>query len=76
MGVTRYQADSQTWWRVDEWVVDRDGRHVRFRKKRIPTKEQALAVAAKARTESFEGTFLGRRRLPRHTVAELWKSFG
>jgi integrase len=75
MGVTRYQADAQTWWRVDEWVVDRDGRHVRFRKKRIPTKEQALAVAAKARTESFEGNFLGRRRLPRHTVAELWKSY-
>ncbi len=75
MGVTRYQADGQTWWRVDAWVVDRDGRHVRFRQKRIPTKEQALAVAAKARTESFEGTFLGRRRLPRHTVAELWKSY-
>lgn len=45
------------------------------RKKRIPTKEQALAVAAKSRTESFEGSFLGRRRLPRHTVAELWKSY-
>jgi integrase len=52
-----------------------DGRHVRFRKKRIPTREQALAVAAKARTESFEGSFLGRRRLPWHTVAELWKSY-
>ena len=53
----------------------RDGWHVRFRKKRIPTREQLLAVAAKARTESFEGSFLGRLRLPRHTVAELWKSY-
>jgi hypothetical protein len=76
MGVTRYQADGQTWWRVDEWVVDRDGRQVRFRKKRIPTKEQALAIAAKVRTESFEGDFLGRRRAPRYTVAELWAAYG
>jgi len=75
MGVTRYQADGQTWWRVDAWVVDQDGRHVRFRKKRIPTKEQALAVAAKVRTESFEGSFLVRRRLSRQTVAELWKAY-
>jgi integrase len=75
MGVTRYQADGHTWWRVDAWVVDRDGRHVRFRKKRIPTKEQALAVAAKTTTASFEGSFLGRARLQRHTVAELWKSY-
>jgi hypothetical protein len=60
---------------VHEWVVDRDGRRLRSRKKRIPAREQALAVAAKARTESFEGSFLGRRRLQRHTVAELWKSY-
>jgi hypothetical protein len=65
---------TRQWWQVDARVVDRDGRHIRFRQKRIRTKEQALAVAAKARTQSFEGTFLGGRRLPRHTVAELWTS--
>ena len=34
-----------------------------------------MAIAAKVRTESFEGDFLGRRRPPRHTVAELWAAY-
>jgi len=75
MGVEKYQADGKSWWRVDEWVVDTDGRPVRFRKKRIPTREQAMAVATKIQAESFEGSFLQRKRVPRCSVAELWVAY-
>ena len=75
MGVEKYQADGKSWWRVDAWVIDQEGRRVRFRRKRIPTREQALAVATKVQAESFEGSFLQRKQVLRHTVAELWDAY-
>jgi integrase len=75
MGVEKYQADGKSWWRVDAWVIDHEGRRVRFRRRRIPTREQALAVATKVQAESFEGNFLQRKQVPRHTVAELWDAY-
>jgi integrase len=44
----------------------------RFRKSKIPTREQAQALEAKARAASFEGRFFEVARTPKLTVAEAW----
>lgn len=75
MGVTKYVADGRTWWRVDEWVAGPDGLPHRYRKKRIPTKELAVALAAKALSESFEGRFFDRREASSLTVTEAWELY-
>src|SRR5262249_39770550 len=48
-----------------------DERVVRFRQRKIPTKEMALALIAKRRAEAFEGRFFDRHREPTLTVAEI-----
>jgi integrase len=75
MGVSKYIARGKTWWRVDEWLAQPDGTFVRYRKKRIPTKEQAVACATKVKAESFEGRFFDRVRTPTSTVADLWSAY-
>jgi integrase len=75
MGVTKYQADGKTWWRLDEWLSQPDGCLFRFRKKRIPTREQALALAAKARAEAFEGRFFVRAKPSSYTVDDAWRAY-
>ena len=75
MGVTKYTARSKTWWRVDEWVTRPDGTLARYRKKRIPTREQAMALAAKVMADAFEGRFFDRARPCTVTVKEAWESY-
>lgn len=75
MGVTKYQSRGKTYWRVDEWVSGRDGRPARFRKKLIPTREQAMALAAKVKAEAFEGAFFDRKHLSNFTVQDAWKAY-
>jgi len=75
MGVSKYVARGKIWWRVDEWLAQPDGKFVRYRKKRIPTKEQAVACATKVKAESFEGRFFDRLRTPTCTVADLWNAY-
>src|SRR5712692_1922278 len=75
MGVSKYVARGKTWWRVDEWLAQPDGKFVGYRKKRIPTKEPAMACAAKVKAESFEGRFFDRVRTPSCTVADLWSAY-
>lgn len=75
MGVTKYAVRGKSWWRVDEWLSKPDGRMVRYRKKRIPTREQAMALAAKAKAESFEGRFFDRLQSSKLTVADAWKAY-
>jgi integrase len=60
---------------VDETLVTADGREVRLRKRRIPTKEQAVAFVAKARTDAFEGRYFERLEKPKLTVAEAWTHY-
>jgi integrase len=72
MGVRRHSADGKTWWCVDEWLTSPNGERIRFRKWRIPTKEQAEMLAAKMKTETFEGKYFERRRVPQLTVSEVW----
>ena len=65
MGVTRYQADQQTWWRVDEWVVDRDGRP--FMDRHHPMAELAprdvVARAIHRQIADGKGAFLDARHI-------------
>jgi len=48
---------------VDEWLPLPGGRVVRFRMRKIPTREQAMALVAKKRAETFEVRYsIGPRR--------------
>lgn len=75
MGVTKYTARGTTWWKVDEWVTRPDGSLARFRKKRIPTREQAMALAAKVMADAFEGRFFDRARPSTLTVRKAWGAY-
>jgi integrase len=72
MGVTRYESKGRVFWQVDETLTTPEGREVRLRKRKIPTKEQAVAFVAKARAEAFEGRYFERLEKPKLTVAEAW----
>lgn len=75
MGVARYKARKGTFWMVDEWMTGADGQLVRFRKRRIPTKEMALALLAKARADAFEGRYFERTQPNTLTVEGTWKAY-
>lgn len=75
MGVARYRARKGTFWMVDEWMTGADGQLVRFRKRRIPTREMALALIAKARADAFEGRYFARARPNTLTVEGAWKAY-
>ncbi len=76
MGVSKYTARGKTWWRVDEWLTLPDGRLIRYRKKKIPTKEQAGVLAAEKKAEAFDGKFFARQKgEATKTVKELWESY-
>lgn len=49
-----------------------DGRPKRFRRSKVPTREQAEALEAKAKAASFGGRFFEMAHRPRLTVAEAW----
>jgi integrase len=72
MGVEKYMIRGRPFWKVDEWLSLADERVVRFRQRKIPTKEMALALIAKKRAEAFEGRFFERRREPTLTVGDVW----
>jgi len=72
MGVEKYAVGGRSFWKVDEWLTLDDQRTVRFRQRKIPTKELALAIVAKKRAEAFEGRYFDRKREPTLTVADVW----
>jgi len=75
MGVIKYESRGRSFWQVDETLVMPDGREVRLRKRKIPTKEQAVAFVAKARADAFEGRYFERLEKPKLTVAEAWAHY-
>jgi integrase len=75
MGVSKYSTSSGSFWKADEWVTFPDGTVKRLRKFKIPTKEQAVALAAKWRAEAFEGRFFDRPKVVKLTVAQLWEKY-
>ena len=75
MGVSKYQSNEKTFWMVDEWFPLPNGRLVRFRKRKIPTREQAMALVAKRRAEAFEGRYFERPKTSKLVVEEAWKAY-
>ena len=73
MGVIKYESRGRLFWQVDETLVMLDGREVRLRKRRIPTKEQAVALVAKARANAFRGALF---RAPREAEAHRCRGMG
>ncbi len=55
-------------WGVDAYLED----GFRFRKQRIPTQRQAVALLAKHRSDAFEGRYFDKPKTARMTVKEAW----
>src|SRR5260370_32036664 len=70
-GVYSYRARGRVLWGIDAYLED----GFRFRKLRIPTQRQAVALLAKHRTEAFEGRYFDKPKTARMTVAEAWKFY-
>jgi integrase len=75
MGVKKYTNKQGTFWKVDMWITLPDGRGERIQRRKIPTRELAVALEAKTRSEAFEGRYFERLRVPKVTVAQLWKEW-
>lgn len=68
MGVKPYQSRGKKLYRIDEWLIRPDGTIFRFRQGKIPSKELAETLLAKARVQSFEGRFFDKRKEKVHKV--------
>lgn len=76
MGVEKYTTPGgKTAWMVDLTAKLPNGREVRFRKRKIPTKEQAKALEAKTLQQIFEDTYFEHRRRDVITVKQLWTEY-
>jgi integrase len=75
MGVIKYTARGKTYWKFDEWVSGPDGIPQRVRQSKIPTREQAVMLAAKIKAEAFEGRFFNRLKASKLTVRQLWEDW-
>ena len=75
MGVIKYAVRGKTYWKIDEWLAGPDGIPHRVRQSKIPTREQAMALAAKLRADAFEGRFFNRLKVPKLTVRQLWEDW-
>jgi integrase len=75
MGVQKYVSRGCVFYKVDETITLPDGRELRLRKRRIPTKDQALAFVAKKRADAFEGRHFDVVKPCTLTVAEVWKLY-
>ena len=75
MGVIKYRTREGVFWKIDAWLDRADGSKKRYRHSRIPTKEQAQLMLAKAKAEIFEGKFFDKRKEVKMTVADLWADY-
>ena len=81
MGISKYTlSNGKTFWQVNTWLTLPDGTAKRFSKRKIPTREQAVALEAKKKSEAFEGRYLPEReaaktRAPSLSVAEAWRLY-
>ncbi len=72
MGVEKYTTKQGSFWKVDLELTAPDGKLVRFRKRKVPTREMAEALQAKMRIEAFEGRFFDKPKTSKLTVADVW----
>src|SRR5689334_16497609 len=77
MGVEKYTtAGGKTAWMVDLTATLPTGQEVRFRKRKIATKEQAKALEAKKLEEIFKGTYFEQRSTAVSLfVRDLWREY-
>jgi integrase len=76
MGVEKYTTPGgKIAWMVDLTATLPNGREVRFRKRKIPTKGQAKALEAKTLQEIFDDTYFENRRREVVTVKQLWDEY-
>jgi integrase len=75
MGVKKYESRGRVYFRIDSWLMKPDGTPFRFRQSKIPTREQAVALLAKVRTECFEGRYFDRRKVVHFTVEEILEAY-
>jgi len=73
MGIKRITKNGVVSWRVDTWLKLVDGRLERFRESNIPTKEMALALERKKKTEAFEGRHFDKKQSL--TVEKAWTKY-
>jgi integrase len=74
-GVTKYKVGRTILWKVDVWLKLPDQSVIRFRKRKIPTREQAEVLVAKRRAEAFEGQYFRRVKAIPLTVRDAWKAY-
>jgi integrase len=73
--VRKHSVRGGTYWRLDEWITGADGVRRRIRQSKIPTRELAVALAAKIKAEAFEGRFFDRAKAHKATVRQLWEDW-
>jgi hypothetical protein len=75
VGVRKYETNNGTFWRVDAWLSLPSGQFKRVRVRKIPTRELAVALLAKARIDAFEGRYFDRTKPSNLTVEGAWKAY-
>ena len=76
MSVTKYKdRNGRALWQLDIWISLPDGRHKRIRKSKIPTREMALALERKLKTQAFEGEWFDKRKANTLTVEKAWENY-
>lgn len=76
MGVEKYTTPGgKTAWMVDLTAKLPNGREVRIRKRKIPTRELAKALESKTLEEIFDNTYFANRRTITLTVRQLWEQY-
>jgi integrase len=75
MGVSKYTSRGVTFWKVDETILLHDGREQRLRLRKVPTKEQAQALVAKARAAAFEGRYFDKVKPCTLSVRQAWELY-
>jgi hypothetical protein len=75
LGVSNYERNGETLWKVDFYAEFPDGTTKRISRKGIPTKEMATALMTKIKADSFEGQHFQRAKGLGLTVAKAWELY-
>jgi integrase len=74
-GITSYRVGKVRWWSINVRLALPGGGSVQYRKRRIPTREQAVVLLAKKRVEAFEGRYFEKHRPNLLTVRQAWELY-
>lgn len=74
-GIVKYTKYGQTFYRVDIWLKDQNGKDHRVQRSGIVTLELARHVVTKLRADAYEGRFFERREVNSTTIKKLWEEY-